>query len=669
MSRYKMIGPRVLLGVFISVVFASLGLLSCGGSGGSGTTVAKLDCKGASCAPVVPLSTPPLPLAATCTATSGATTLNAGAARAVGVAPLAVFFDATATTTTVTSRPFHDLEVLWDFGDPGSGTWNTGSRAGVSSRNSATGPVAAHVFEWSGGSATTVDYLITISAHDGSANPPPTCNVQITVQNPDLVFSGANTICFSTTGTFNLGVPGECPTGAKTITDATGNFTSAIANATANSRLLFRRGETWTAATTAVIKASGPGIVGAFGTGAAPVVVAGGDITMVQLSSPSTPGISDWRIMDLELNGNANTQSIGIDADGGINQVTALRVNSHDNHNPFRFNSSILDFYNNNGNPGHTLYDQIAIADCTTSNILGVSAALSVYASATRFMMLGNDMNNNLGGEHTVRLPSIVRGVISNNLLQGQGNAAGGKHAFTLRAAVHGAAGVEGGSDTQFVIVSDNRFLGAAGSAQTVTIEPQATADERIVDTVIERNWFTAADPATGTQVSLFITAREQTIRNNVFDTSGGRAHTAINISGTLNISNQVRVYNNTAYSADVANNFAILNVNSSGVTNVTAKNNLGYAPLDTQHQGVACNGSSTLTACIANGLVVANNSSASQVQSTDPLFISVSPLSPANAKPNAGSYAINGGTDVPVWSDFFLTIQPATRTVGAVNP
>ena len=67
-----------------------------------------------------------------------------------GVAPLAVFFDATATTATATTRPFHDLEYRWAFSEtvgPGIGTWTTGSRANVSSRNSATGPVAAHVFE------------------------------------------------------------------------------------------------------------------------------------------------------------------------------------------------------------------------------------------------------------------------------------------------------------------------------------------------------------------------------------------------------------------------------------------------------------------------------------------------------------------------------------------
>src|SRR6185369_8307164 len=109
--------------------------------------------------------------------------------------------------------------------------------------------------------------------------------------------------------------------------------------------------------------------------------------------------------------------------------------------------------------------------DSTTTNITGFSSALSIYASAWRFMLMGNDLNNNGGGEHTVRLPSAVRAVISNNLMQGQ---APTKHAFTLRAAVRGSTGVEKGLDSQYVVVSDNKFIGASGSAQTTMYGPQA---------------------------------------------------------------------------------------------------------------------------------------------------------------------------------------------------
>ncbi|MEK7706276.1 MAG: MopE-related protein, partial [Myxococcota bacterium] len=86
------------------------------------------------------------------------------AARTSGVAPLAVFFDASGTTdTAVTSRPFHELEYRWDFGDPAGGaTWAYGARPGSSSKNVALGPVAAHVFESPG------TYTVALSVFDGS---------------------------------------------------------------------------------------------------------------------------------------------------------------------------------------------------------------------------------------------------------------------------------------------------------------------------------------------------------------------------------------------------------------------------------------------------------------------------------------------------------------------
>lgn len=64
-----------------------------------------------------------------------------------GVAPLAVFFDATATRAATTSGPFHELDYQWNFGDLASGSWNRTPQMPSLGRNSATGPLAAHVFE------------------------------------------------------------------------------------------------------------------------------------------------------------------------------------------------------------------------------------------------------------------------------------------------------------------------------------------------------------------------------------------------------------------------------------------------------------------------------------------------------------------------------------------
>lgn len=113
-------------------------------------------------APTTPASPPGI---ASCT--TPAIGLTFAASRLSGVAPLAVFFDATATTATATTRPFHDIEYKWNFGDPAGSpvngtTWTNGSRAGASSRNAATGPVAAHVFETPG------TYTVALTAFDGT---------------------------------------------------------------------------------------------------------------------------------------------------------------------------------------------------------------------------------------------------------------------------------------------------------------------------------------------------------------------------------------------------------------------------------------------------------------------------------------------------------------------
>ena len=85
--------------------------------------------------------------------------LSVNASRSSGVAPLSVFFDTTGTVSSTTTKPFHDIEYRWNFGEtsgPGAGTWNQGSRPGKSSRNLATGPLAAHVYEMPGTYTVTV---------------------------------------------------------------------------------------------------------------------------------------------------------------------------------------------------------------------------------------------------------------------------------------------------------------------------------------------------------------------------------------------------------------------------------------------------------------------------------------------------------------------------------
>ena len=111
------------------------------------------------------------------------------ASRITGVAPLAVFFDASATIATSTTRPFHDLGFSWNFGEstgPGIAAWGVGARP-TGSRNVATGPMAAHVYEAPG------TYTVCVSITDGTNTVDGA--VTITVTDPEVVFAGVAKNC------------------------------------------------------------------------------------------------------------------------------------------------------------------------------------------------------------------------------------------------------------------------------------------------------------------------------------------------------------------------------------------------------------------------------------------------------------------------------------------
>jgi PKD repeat protein len=216
------------------------------------------------------------------------------ASRFTGVAPLSVFFDATATTGAV-AQPFHEMLYSWNFGDPGSGTWAYGSRAGSSSRNAATGAVAAHVFETPG------TYTVALSVTDGTNAVTNNC-IQIAVQDPNVVYAGANTRCY-TQGAVSAGA---CPGGGTEILNASADPRTIVsADLAAGKRLLFARGQTWTTLIGLVpLNVNGPWTIGAYGAGAKPVFRRGAGTVILNVGQVG----SDWkdaRVMDLQLEDDA----------------------------------------------------------------------------------------------------------------------------------------------------------------------------------------------------------------------------------------------------------------------------------------------------------------------------------------------------------------------------
>jgi hypothetical protein len=473
------------------------------------------------------------------------------------------------------------------------------------------------------------------------------------VQDPNSIFAGANTICFSPSDYT------DCPVDATHVT--TSDFASAINTYQAsNRRLLFRRGETFSASTSAAINKTGPGIVGAFGAGASPVVQMSGNQTILKLSSGSTPGIKDWRVMDLDFDGNSGSAVIGIDADGEFNQLLALRLNLRNMMRGIAATVSILDWWNTHGQSGHKIYSEWSIVDSTiVSSANYANSDWRIFLANAKGNIQGNYLDNfGTGGSHTIRTSYMGKGIISNNYIARAGAT---QHALKLHAPTWCDNTVTPGCNytndtmtstvftigtgyTEKVVISDNKFVGAS-NAWTVSMGPQnGQSDERVRDVIAERNWFVGG---TGTQVAIESSATEVTIRNNICDTTVAASHLCFSIGqrGIEPPPNNAHIYNNTLYSGSTGS-FAGVSIDTTP-TNVSVINNLGSSPLASSATMVNGTG--------ASGFVAMSNSTGSQIKSTTPGWVTSPPLVPMDYKLTSGSYALGIGASVPVFSDFFL--------------
>lgn len=579
------------------------------------------------------------------------------ASRTSGVAPLTVFFDTSGTTAAgKTSRPFHELEYRWNFGDADI-KWTRGSRPGVSSKNVANGPLAAHVYETPG------TYTATVTVFDGTT--PTRRQVSITVDNPNTVFSGTKTVCFST-GVRGFG---GCPTGAQQV--RTSDFATAINTYKGTGkRLLFRRGETFTSGAMALIAVTGPGIVGAFGaaTDPLPVLHSTANATSIQLSSNKTPGLRDWRIMDLNLVGANGGMSYGVSFGGGINQVTLLRLTTQKQRIGVISDVFVLDWFNKTASTaGHKAWDQLALVDSTITAVLhssvGADKGYGTYMAGERFFYAGNYIDNTASASvsdvsHVGRFPYLAKAVISNNTLMHPGPT---EHLIKLHAPGWATTGVGhngiGGGYSRWIDISDNKIVGS-GNNWLIAVGPQnAQSDERVKDVISERNWFVAG---AGMQIAQIFFASDVTVRNNIVDATGGsstQTGTYVGKRGVEPAPARIGVFNEAYYSGKALSSGQFAGVSlASGVTGVVAKNNAAYAPNATSPMMFrnACGG------CLTQS----NNSSNAQVKFNAP-FAVARPVNPIDFK--AAGYALGGGTAVPVWSDFFLSggSSGATLTAG----
>lgn len=514
--------------------------------------------------------------------------------RASGAAPFAVFFDATSPYMVGDNvgDEFHEYTYTWDFDDPTSGTWSISG----DSKDVALGPVAAHVFDADG------IYIVGLTVTDWLGNSD-TDTIEITVTDPDTVYTGAATTCISNDADFT-----GCPAGSTEVTSS--SFATAISSyGQTDDRVLFKRDDTFSGTGA---YGAGPGIIGAFGTGADPII--NGKLSNQNLSS-------GWVFMDLKLVGGGAAEGIyggraqddillyGLDVSDSVQGVSILH--------------SFIDFRIAQGETTLVIHDGLFIVDCVID-----ADDYDIYASAERLAIMGNDLK--AVDLHNIRSRYSTPGVFQHNQVvdQGSGNSLLKLHAGNWLQPTTST----GGRYNQRIVISRNTW-GPGLGVWDVNIGPQTPGsgnDERLRDVLVESNFFTANSTTT---VHNNIWASEVTSRNNVFlmnKVSGNITATNFSRRADEPFPHDNQYYGNTFYSSDASGRKTATGAQL-GVDLVS--NNLMYVPSATPALGVPTTLGNTIA--IVNPFV-----SGTPTAPTD------FDLDPASAPVAVGDFVTQNGVD-----------------------
>ena len=414
------------------------------------------------------------------------------ATRISGTAPLAVQFDASATTSSLGSQlPFHHVRYAFSFGDDRGQTWPA---SGLSKNLQSGGPLAAHVYDLPG------TYQVRVRATDQAGGYSERA-VTVQVLDPNAVYAGSATICVSGASNFS-----GCPSGASRVTSLPGG------SAYSGRRILLRRGETF--GTIEIPHGSQNVQVGAFGSGAAPRV---SNVLVGTVSPPSAAFPRDITIMDLNV------------LQRFEQYVTMSRLLLYRNtfqaptgeYIPAQINiaSSLAYIVQHHTLPANQYYQprELFVVENqvrgSTSNPM-----MNMAGEGSRFVVMGNDMGT--AQQHTVRIWGMYKGFIAHNALRGRSSDG-------IRVALKVHSGGLGDYNDNYAISRDtwasrqiviaNNRLGDTSDNNSFTggASPQNNTDssrEGLEDVVLENNVFVRG-PNTNTEFILM--GRRMTSRGN----------------------------------------------------------------------------------------------------------------------------------------------------------
>jgi hypothetical protein len=493
-----------------------------------------------------------------------------------GVAPLAVHFFSDFVEDTNTDWRYRNLDFTWDFDDTSAGTWRDGLP-----KNEAKGANACHVFEEAG----TYNVSLTVRNPLGVYH---TEEYTITVSDPDIYFSGTNTICVSDTTQADFT---GAPTGALEI--ITDDLSTVVDYAESGKRILFNRGSSWSVGDLDWPSSNGVVVIGAYGEGTNPDELGIYDnapqITVTDGSFMSLSYKQNWRLSDLHLiDPTQNSSALG--GASSIQNILVQRMKIEG----FSASISFSAWYSGE----IIIKNNIVFDSCDVSE----SAGACIYGGSERLAILGCKLYDT--NYHCIRIWQAWRSVISHNLVYGSSlENSLGKHALKLHGPgiYHGGEGTDTLGEpaigtglvnfrTNYVMITHNSF-GGSGS-WPIRVGPQnGVADERITNVVIA---FNDVHSDYGTQnlleplLGLRVTGQKMLIKNNIFDGTGASeeyAGMAVADDYSLLDPTGFEIYNNTVYRGDDGTSFQHGFEICSTATGTILKNNLVSFPNSTGAQ------------------------------------------------------------------------------------
>jgi hypothetical protein len=409
-----------------------------------------------------------------------------------GTAPLAVHFDATGTTSSLSSQhPFHNVRYTFNFGDERGATWAISGRP----KNTQTGgPIAAYVYDQPG------SYQVRVRAID-QAGDYSERTITVEVRDPNSVYAGTGTVCVSASSNFS-----GCPSGASQLSALPGTATFN------NRRVLLRRGETF--GSISIGHGSENVQIGAFGTGEKPRV---SSITVGSMRPPSSAFPRDISIMDLSIQNRfeqvvtmsrllllRNTFEVPT-GDFGVAQINI---------------ASALGYIVQNFTLPANQYHQPRELFVVENHVRGSTAnpLMNMVGEGSRFVIMGNDMGT--AQQHTVRIYGMHKGYVAHNALRGR-SSDGIRVALKIHSGGLGEYNdnyaISGNSWASRQIVIANNRLGDAtdNNSFTAGASPENNgpqSSQGLEDVLLENNVFYRG-PNTNTEFILM--GRRMTSRGN----------------------------------------------------------------------------------------------------------------------------------------------------------